>query len=505
MNKLKSIMNKSKFWKIYIISIASFVCLMIAFFVLLSFVLSDYEDSLGVNEINRIAEYVKTEKFDYILDNADIIKSGIESKENYLDALKSASKGKNITVGTAYSYDSENKPVFAIKADNEELFKVVLKKSKEESSFGFTKYEFDYITDFSFGNIDVTFRIEDDMKAYINGKEIDGIFYAKDYFVSDVSDDTEIKQYEIKGLISSPDIFNVTSEKYGDIEINNLTKTETKYLLNNENDLDAEINKYEIFYWENKYNVDAKYDSKDDASVEYDIDNKKCTIRHKTYFVLIPSYYTEISINGDSNIVLENYLVEENVTVEELSNIPESFYKKPNYNKYKFSVKSGELEIKAQNLNGDEVLFEYDAENLLYIGNFIVKENDTDHFNPYYETAASGAEKYAKFITNDLSLGPLAKEMVEGTEMYQTMNDYYKHSQHMYTDHDNTEFKNIETYDLKIYDKNCFSCAVHFEQWIYGQKDNPDFETTIITDIRIWFVNDNGKWKMADYELFDRK
>ena len=75
----------------------------------------------------------------------------------------------------------------------------------------------------------------------------------------------------------------------------------------------------------------------------------------------------------------------------------------------------------------------------------------------------------------------------------------------MYTDHDNTEFKNIETYDLKIYDENCFSCAVHFEQWIYGQRDNPDFEATIITDIRIWFVNDNGKWKMADYELFDRK
>ena len=91
-----------------------------------------------------------------------------------------------------------------------------------------------------------------------------------------------------------------------------------------------------------------------------------------------------------------------------------------------------------------------------YVGDFIVIDKDIDKYKNYYDIAENGAKKYAEFITNDISFGPLAKEMVSGTVMYETMNEYYKHSQYMYTDHDNTEFKNIEKYDLKIYDKNCY-------------------------------------------------
>ena len=503
MNKLKSIMKKSKFWKVYIISIASLVCIMIAFFVLLSFVLSDYEDSLGANEINKIAEYIKTEKYDYILENTDVIKGAIESKDNYVEALKNASKGKNITIGTAYSYDSENKPIYSIKADDEVLFKIVLKKSKEESTFGFTKYEFDYITDFSFGLIDVTFRIEDDVTAYIDGHQINEMFFAKDYFTSDASEGTKVKQYEIKGLMSYPELFKVESSQNGDFEISNISKTENGYTLTSQNDIEDNIKSFDIYYWEDKFNVEAKYENSKEATVEYDFENKKCSIKHKSFEVLIPSYYSVESINNVTDIKLSDFLIEKNIEVDELKNVPEKYYTKPTYNKYKFTVKSGDFNIKAVNLNGDEVQFSSD--DMQYVGDFIVIDKDIDKYKNYYDIAENGAKKYAEFITNDISFGPLAKEMVSGTVMYETMNEYYKHSQYMYTDHDNTEFKNIEKYDLKIYDKNCFSCAVHFEQWIYGQRDNPEFEATIITDIRIWFVNDNGKWKMADYELFDRK
>lgn len=505
MNKLKSIMKKSRFWKVYIISISILLCLIVAFFILLAFVLSDYENSLGSKTLNNIVKYVEKGEFDYILDNADVIKSGLGSKEEYEEALLVASNGKEITIGTAYSYDSENKPMYSIKADKEVLFNVVLKKSKDESTFGFTKYEFDYITDFSFGKVDITFKIEDNMVPYIDDVKIDDTFYAKNYFSSDISEGVEIKQYEINGLMKYPKLLVVESNDYGNIEINNLIETESKYLIPSQGDEAKDIDSIAVSYWNGKYNVEAKYGDDDKAAVDYDVENKSCSVSHKTFLALIPSNYTNISINGNSDIELEKYLIEDNVNVDELTNVPEAYCDKPHYKKYKFSVKSGELELKAFNTSGDEVLFDYDSDNLLYTGNFVVKDKEADKFNSYYEIAKSGAENYAKFITGDVYFGSLAKDMVADTVMYQTMNEYYKHSQHMYTDHDSTEFKNTEAYDLKIYDENCFSCAVHLEQWIYGQRDNPDFEASIIADIRIWFVNDNGKWKMADYELFDRK
>lgn len=56
----------------------------------------------------------------------------------------------------------------------------------------------------------------------------------------------------------------------------------------------------------------------------------------------------------------------------------------------------------------------------------------------------------------------------------------------------------------RVYGENCFSCAVYFDYWIYGQRCKPDFQQKLETNTRIWYVRTNGSWYMADIEIFDR-
>lgn len=79
-------------------------------------------------------------------------------------------------------------------------------------------------------------------------------------------------------------------------------------------------------------------------------------------------------------------------------------------------------------------------------------------------------------MSNDISMSAFLSRIINGTQMYKDMSEY---RQYWYTDHDSTSFENVEAYELRVYGKNCFSCAVYFDYWIYGQLWEAGFSTEI--------------------------
>jgi hypothetical protein len=136
---------------------------------------------------------------------------------------------------------------------------------------------------------------------------------------------------------------------------------------------------------------------------------------------------------------------------------------------------------------------------MTYYGDFKVPDAQQ---STYKDIAINGAKKYAGFMSNDISMSNFLSGIISGTQMYKDMSEY---RQYWYTDHDSTKFENIEAYDLKVYGKDCFSCAVYFDYWIFGQRGKPDFQQKLETNTRIWYVNRNGTWYMSDIEIFDRE
>ena len=211
----------------------------------------------------------------------------------------------------------------------------------------------------------------------------------------------------------------------------------------------------------------------------------------------IPSNY-KVTVNGTDITASENWLTEKNLEITELKNIPENYFTRPYRNVYKIAVLSGELMIEAKNYNGETVSLDYDESSMTYFGNFAVPESVQ---SPYTQIAIDGAKAYAGFMSNDISMSAFLSRIINGTQMYKDMSEY---RQYWYTDHDSTSFENVEAYELRVYGKNCFSCAVYFDYWIYGQRGKPDFQQKLETNTRIWYVNTGEKWYMADIEIFER-
>lgn len=544
MGKIKELIKNSKFWKIYFCSICVFVCLLVIGAIFFSFWLADYESSQNTVEVDRIMSLFQDKKYNEILDKTDVVMTGFVSREDYEAKLKEAIEGKELSYVKAFSYDRFEKPAFTIKADGEDLCKLTLKKSKETSTFGFSLYEFDCISDFSFADINVVILAPETTTPFVDGKAVEDVFkqeIAKDQPAKTeytVDGNKKIFRYEICGLLTAPENIEVKTSngaiidvvnnadneivaRLSDVTINapagfevtvNGTKLTEKYstgqsqenkfmqYMLSEADKSSlkTINTYEVHQLIGKPEVVVKDNNGNIVECTYNAQTKTFDVGFKVFNFEIPSNYTVV-VNGQEITASDTWKTEQNVQIDELENIPTEYFVSPVVNKYKAAVVSGELDIVAKNYNGDIVPLRYDSESMTYYGDFAVSDSNQ---NKYKDIAISGAKKYAGFMSNDISMSNFLSGIIKNTQMYKDMSEY---RQYWYTDHNSTKFENTEAYDLRVYGSDCFSCAVYFDYWIYGQRGKPDFKQKLETNTRIWYVNRNGTWYMSDIEIFDRE
>lgn len=544
MGKIKALMKKSKFWKIYICAVSVFLCVLVVGLIIFSVWLSDYESSQNTVEVDKVMSLFENKQYDQILDKTDVVKTGFVDRAAYETKLKETAEGKKISYVKAFSYDRFASPSYIIKADDKNLCKVTLKKSAQTSKFGFSLYEFDYISDFSFADIKVVFLAPEGATPYINGKAVDHVFkktLAKDqpaeakYTLS--SDPVTVNRYEISGLLAQPESVDVKDKEGGSYELKSNSSNEIvaqmlditinapseftvtvngiqlgskfmtessqenayiKYLLN-ESDKNALslFNTYKVDQLGQKPEVAVKDKQGNHIECTYNSDTRTFDVGIRLYTLNIPTNY-KVTVNGVDIMASETWLTDKNKAIEELKNIPDGNFTKPTMNVYKVAVITGNLTVDARNFNGDPVALDYNENSMTYSGNFAVPDASKD---AYAQVAISGAKKYAGFMSNDIGMDAFLSQILRGTQMYKDMSEY---RQYWYTDHDSTAFENVEAYDLKVYGENCFSCAVYFDYWIYGQRGKPDFKQKLETNTRIWYVKTNGQWYMSDIQIFDR-
>lgn len=545
MRKIIDKIKGSAFWKVYVCILGAFLLLLIIGMIILSVYLSDYQDSQNTIEVDRVLSLFKEEKFDEILKRTDVVMTGFVSEKEYEEKIREAVKDKELTYSKAFSYDRFESPAFMIEADGEDLCKVTLKKSKSKSKFGFDLYEFDYVSDFSFADVNVVLLAPDGTEAYIDGKKVDDVFkktLAKDQ-ITDTGNtlngrSTVIYRYEICGLLVAPENVEVKNKAGEFLKLHNNSNNEVvaetittiihapaefevtvngyklnerfktgedqsnpyiKYLLNEEER--SSLNTfytYEVKQLTEKPEIKVKDSHGNDIGFVYEEETKTFEVGLNVFTIQIPSNYT-LSVNGKNLTSEETWLAEKNAVIKELENIPAAYFTKPYMNTYKVAVLKGDITIEAKNFMGETVPLNYDEKTFTYSGFFNVTSAET---GKYHDIAITGAKKYAGFMSNDIGKSDFLKEIVSGTQMYKDMNEY---RQYWYTDHDSASFENVEAYDLRVYGENCFSCAVYFDYHIYGQRGNPNFHAVLNTNTRIWYVNKDGRWYMSDIEIFERE
>ncbi|MFR1517876.1 MAG: hypothetical protein ACLSVG_03735 [Clostridia bacterium] len=545
MGKIKTLMLKSKFWKIYFYAIGVFLCLLVVGLILFSIWLSDYESSQNTIEVDKVLAMFEQKQYADIIAKTDVVMTGFAEKEPYEAKLREAVEGKHITYVKAFSYDRFASPSYIIKADEEDLCKVTLKKSSKTSKFGFSLYEFDYISEFSFADINVVFLAPEGAAPYIDGKAVGDVFkktLAKDQPAKSqytlTAEKLVINRYEICGLLAKPESVEVRSREGAPLALQSNSSNEIvaaplditihapagfsvsvngvklsekymtdqskenqsiKYMLNeaDKNALSL-FNTYKVEQLTAKPEVKVQDASGKDIECTYNSETKTFDVGFKLFTLKLPSNY-KATVNGTEITSSDNWIAEKNQELTELKNIPENYFTRPYLNTYKVAVLSGDLTVEAKNYSGEQVALDYDESNMTYTGNFAVPAAAKE---AYAQIAIDGAKAYAGFMSNDISMSAFLSRIINGTQMYKDMSEY---RQYWYTDHDSTSFENIEAYDLRVYGENCFSCAVYFDYWIYGQRGKPDFQTKLETNTRIWYVNTGGKWYMADIEIFERK
>ncbi|MBS5841889.1 MAG: hypothetical protein KIC77_00145 [Clostridiales bacterium] len=544
MNKIKMLMRRSKFWKGYFFAIGMFLCFLVIGLIVFSVWLSDYESSQNTVEVDKVLAMFKNKQYSDIIARTDVVMTGFVDEDVYEGKLKEAVEGKTITYVKAFSYDRFANPSYIIKANNEDLCKVTLKKSTKTSKFGFSLYEFDYISEFSFSDINVVFLIPDGAVPYIDGKTVDDVFkktLAKDQLAKSkytlTSDSLIINRYEVCGLLAEPTKVEVKNQQGNALALKSNSNNEIvaeplnitinapesftvmvngvkltdkyisdqsqenqyiKYMLNEADKSTMSLfNTYKVEQLVERPTVTVQDASGKSIECTYNSKTKTFDVGFKVFTLQIPSNY-KVTVNGTDITASENWLTEKNLEITELKNIPENYFTRPYRNVYKIAVLSGELMIEAKNYNGETVSLDYDESSMTYFGNFAVPESVQ---SPYTQIAIDGAKAYAGFMSNDISMSSFLSRIINGTQMYKDMSEY---RQYWYTDHDSTSFENVEAYELRVYGKNCFSCAVYFDYWIYGQRGKPDFQQKLETNTRIWYVNTGEKWYMADIEIFER-
>ncbi len=542
MKKIRSLMRTSLFWRIYFITVCVFVCLLIAGMIFFSVWLSDYEGSQNTVAADEVIAMFRNGEYADIVSHTDVVQAGLADASSYEEKLRQAAQDKSFTYVKTFSYDRFESPSYIIKADGNDLCKLVLKKSDKTSRFGFSLYEFDYLSDFSFADVKIVLLAPEGSTPSLDGIEVPDAFkktLAKDqlsdaYTLGAV---TEINRYEISGLLSEPENveiacrngeklkLKVNSDNEIEAETVNITVNAPvgftvkingvtlgdKYITNassdnpnvkymiNDDDRDA----LSLFH---TYRVEGFFEMPTVEVYDENGDPIECTFNSETYVydvgvrlytLRVPSDYS-VSVNGTDISSSDRWKVSGEKT-DELKNMPAGYFTEPEMITYKAALLSGMPEVTVKNYAGERTDVQYDEGSMTFICDFAPSESVKEE---YSQIAVDGAKAYAAFMTNDISMSSFLSRIIEGTRMYSDMSEY---RQYFYTDHNSTSFENTEVYDMRTYTDNCFSCGVYFDYWIYGQRGKPDFQAKLETNTRIWYIKTDSGWKMADIEISDRR
>ncbi|MBR1470562.1 MAG: hypothetical protein IJ600_02835 [Lachnospiraceae bacterium] len=118
------------------------------------------------------------------------------------------------------------------------------------------------------------------------------------------------------------------------------------------------------------------------------------------------------------------------------------------------------------------------------------------------EEVLAMAKTYSNFFSADLpgarnSIEPIRHLFLEDSEYLTLAEEYRRNSMVYYESHSNTHFTKEICDDYIAYGPDCFCCHVHLEKsmTIYGRR-----EVTDVTDGIYYFVQQNGRWVIADIQ-----
>ena len=165
--------KKPLFYKIYFSVVAVFLCLLIiGLFVLNSF-LKSYEAAQPVGFVNNlVTDYIEKREFEKLARDYNIGISKYEAQESFNSAFDKIIGDKTLSVSSSGKKLDGFDEVYNIKADDDVLLTLYLKKSDKSGKFGIKGYtigkaEFDSHLSKSY-----TINAPSDVKLTVNGIEV---------------------------------------------------------------------------------------------------------------------------------------------------------------------------------------------------------------------------------------------------------------------------------------------------------------------------------------------
>lgn len=132
--------------------------------------LDDYENSMPVHVMEENLPMFGEEECETLLHMDGLIEpSKFETKEMIKNIYINSIHGKSISFEKKAGEYSDEHPVYLIKADQDDLAVVTLKKRKGKSHFGFTRWEFGTVSNFMSASHEVIISVPSNASISLNG------------------------------------------------------------------------------------------------------------------------------------------------------------------------------------------------------------------------------------------------------------------------------------------------------------------------------------------------
>lgn len=230
---------------------------------------------------------------------------------------------------------------------------------------------------------------------------------------------------------------------------------------------------------------------KQDAAVEYGlplwaINSIELLIAPGRERVLTAPATAKITVNGYE---LTADLVEEDGIVDERAAHFNGYAEIPTFTKYNLGGFYGEPEVVASNFAGVYVDAVYDEEKASYEVDF---GGDDELREGVEDFAVQAVMDYAMYVSNDAEYDSLDKYFPSGSELLVGIK---KNQREWFDYHLTPTIKNQEMKEFTAFTDTAFSARVYLQQDMYVpyRKEN----VTLTTDLNVYYVFMNGKWKIA--------
>ena len=166
--------NKPLFYKIYFSVVAAFLCLLIIGLFVLNSYLKSYEAAQPVGFVNNlVTEYIEKREFEKFAKDYDIGLSKYESQDALNSAFDKIVGDKALSVSTSGKKLDGFDEVYNVKADDDVLLTLYLKKSDKSGKFGIKGYKVgkaDFDSSLSKSYI---INTSSDIRLTVNGIEVE--------------------------------------------------------------------------------------------------------------------------------------------------------------------------------------------------------------------------------------------------------------------------------------------------------------------------------------------